>query len=80
MRFGAIRAGDRTRRIDAIVELGQTAPCGRARFLACRSPEPVAAGRDVRKSGQHAELDAVLIYDDNRADVAGEIARDLVDI
>ncbi|HEU5116822.1 MAG TPA: hypothetical protein VFT74_09125 [Isosphaeraceae bacterium] len=34
-------------------------------------------GRDVRKPGQYAELGAVVIYDDNRRDKAGQIARDL---
>ena len=31
--------------------------------------------RDVRKFSRHAKLDTVLVYDDNRADVAGDIAR-----
>lgn len=31
--------------------------------------------RDVRKFSRHAKLETVLIYDDNRTDVAGDIAR-----
>jgi integrase/recombinase XerC len=30
--------------------------------------------RDVRKFRPHANLETVLVYDDNRADVAGSVA------
>jgi integrase/recombinase XerC len=30
--------------------------------------------RDVRKFSRHAKLETVLIYEDNRADVAGDVA------
>ena len=33
--------------------------------------------RSVRRFSRHAKLDTLMVYDDNRADLAGEIARRL---